>query len=365
MPDSFGRLVGSATSLGCSILYIGVSASLIECNKWLMGGDKRFPFPLALCIGHQLVTSVGTFLCFLMWPSLFPGIKSAMLTSSGKFDFSICVWFIPIGAAFAGSVLLSNWAYEYCSVPFIQMLKEGNVVLTFIGSIIVGLERFSRAGCSIVLLIFTGGLIAATGEIRFSLLGLIIQLSGQIFEVSKLLGQNWLMRGKTFKGVKLDPLSVVLFTAPPALVFLGMLMLWCIHSGHKEGNLTLILMHGTQVWHVILVSSILAFCLNVVIACMIWSLNATGFMLAGIAKDITIVFSSILLLHESVTRQQLVGFSLAILGIMHYSLMKMNSECFEEDKGLVVGFKQVYSRLYCGSDASKAECKKLLKQSDP
>lgn len=294
-----------------------------------------------------------------------------MQTSGGKLDVSMWLKFIPIGLAFAGSVLLSNMAYEYCSVPFIQMLKEGNVVLTFVASIALGLERFSWSGSSIIMLIFIGGLIAATGEIRFSLLGLTVQLSSQVFEVSKLLGQNLLMRGKNQEGVKMDPLSVVFFTAPLALAFLGVLMIWCVHSGHKEGDLALMWTQGTLVWHMIMASALLAFVLNVIIACMIGLLNATGFVLAGIAKDITIVFSAILLLHESVTRQQLVGFSLAIIGIMHFSLMKMNSDCFEEDK-ILVGLKRLYGRLSpggrlytCGFDASDAERKKLLKDTGP
>lgn len=288
-----------------------------------------------------------------------------MQASDGTFDVTMCWRFIPIGIAFAGSVLLSNMAYEYCSVPFIQMLKEGNVVLTFIASVALGLEGFSKSGSTMILIIFVGGLIAATGEIRFSLLGLVVQLCSQVFEVSKLLGQNLLMRGKNQQGVKLDPLSVVLFTAPLALVFLTVLMLWCIHSGHKEGNLTLIWLRGTAVWHMILASSVLAFVLNVTIACMIWTLNATGFVIAGIVKDITIVFSAILFLHESVTRQQLVGFSLAIVGITHYSLMKMNRDCFEDDN-VLQGLKRLYGRLYLGEfDASEVERKKLLKDSGP
>lgn len=348
----------------CSVVYITVSASLIELNKWLLGGKGSWPFPLALCVIHQLVTSLCTWLCYIVRPSLFPGVKSVMQTAEGKFDVTMFARFIPIGAAFGGSLLLSNMAYEYCSVPFIQMLKEGNVVLTFLASIPLGLERFSWSGSSMILLIFIGGLIAAMGEIRFSLLGLIVQLGSQMFEVSKLLGQNLLMRGQTRHGGKMDPLSVVLFTAPLALVFLTMLMVWCIRSGHKEGNLALMWSSGFEVWHMIIASAVLAFVLNIIIACMIGLLNATGFVLAGIAKDITIVFSAIIFLHESVTRQQLAGFSLAIVGIMHYSLMKLNSDCFEEDK-IFVGMKRLYARLSPGFDATDAESKKLLKDSGP
>merc|ERR1719473_504146 len=106
-------------------------------------------------------------------------------------------------------------------------------------------------------------------------------------------------------------------------------MLCAIYSGHKEGDLILIWTHGTAVWHMIAASSALAFCLNVIITFMIFVVNATGLVLAGITKDIVIVLSSVLFLHESVTRKQLVGSFLAVMGIMHYCMLKMHSDCFE------------------------------------
>jgi len=247
------------------------------------------------------------------------------------------------------------------------MLMVGNVVVTFLASIALGLESFSQAGFIMITIIFTGGLIAATGDIRFSIFGLIVQISSQCCEVSKLLGQNLLMWGKTQDGVdvsRLDPLSVVFFLAPVAFVFLGALMLWAIHSGHKEGDLVLIWTHGTSAWHIIAASSALAFCLDVIIAFMIFAVSATGLVLAGIVKDIVIMFSSVLFLHEAVTRKQFVGFFLASVGIMHYCMLKMHSDCFEGDQ-VFNGFKRVYGRLYHGFDSSETERKKLMSEPTP
>lgn len=350
-------------AMAFTVLYIGVSALLIELNKGLLGAGGSFPFPLALCVVHQLMTSLLSLLLYLVCPSLFPGVKSAMksvLTSA----LSIWLWFIPIGAFVAGSLLLSNMAYEYCSMSFIQMLMVGNVILTFSASIALGLECFSWAGFIMITIIFAGGLIAATGDIRFSMLGLIVQIGSQCCEVSKILGQNLLMLGKNRDGLnvsRLDPLSLVFFLAPVASVFLGALMLWAIHSGHKEGDLTLIWTHGTAVWHLIAASSALAFCLHVISAFMIFVVSATGLVLAGIAKDIAIVFFSALFLHEAVTRKQLLGCFLAFMGIMHYCMLKMHSECFEDGQ-VFNGFKRVYGRLYQGFDSSETERKKLLSE---
>lgn len=352
-------------AMAFTVLYIGVSASLIELNKGLMGAGGSFPFPLALCLVHQLMTSLLSLLLYLACPSLFPGAKSALKTS----PVSIWLRFIPIGACVAGTVLLSNMAYEYCSMPFIQMLMVGNVLLTFIASIALGLECFSRAGFVMIAIIFAGGLIAATGEIRFSILGLIVQIGSQCCEVSTILGQNLLMSGNGLGVSRLDPLSVVFFLAPVASVFLGALMLWAIHSGHKEGDLILIWTHSAAVWHMIAASSALAFCLDVIIAFMIYVVNATGLVLAGIAKDIVIVFSSVLFLHGSVARKQLVGFFLAFMGIMHYCMLKMHSDCFEDDQ-VFNGFKRVYGRFYHGFDSSETiplitDRKKLLSEPTP
>jgi drug/metabolite transporter (DMT)-like permease len=342
-----------------TVLYVGMSAMQIELNKWLIGAGGNFPLPLALSVMHQMMTWLLSWLLYLACPCWFPGVQSSPL--------SIWLWFIPIGAFAAGSLVLSHVAYAYCSMPFIQMLMVGNVMLTFIASASLGLERFSRAGFIMITIIFAGGLIAATGDLRFSILGLFLQITSQFCEVSKILCQNLLMWGKNHGLIlpRLDPLSVVFFLAPVTFVFLGALMLWAVLSGHKEGDVILIWTHGTAVWHMISASSALAFGLNVVIAFMIFTVSATGLVLAGIAKDISITLASIFFLHEVVTRKQLVGFVLAFIGIMHYCMLKIHSDCFEEEDQIFSGFKRMYGRLYHGFDASEAERKKLLSERNP
>merc|ERR1719359_2405436 len=104
------------------------------------------------------------------------------------------------------------------------MLMEGNVVLIYFASFLLGLERYSRTSAILVAGIFMGAAVAAYGEINFSLFGLFVQLGSQVFEVTKVLTQNVLMSSK---GQKLDPLTMVLFMAPVSFVLISIFFIAC------------------------------------------------------------------------------------------------------------------------------------------
>merc|ERR1719272_2508086 len=89
----------------------------------------------------------------------------------------------------------------------------------------------------------------------------------------------------------------------------------------------------------------LAFSLNIVVATVIKQLSAVGFLLAGIVKDICIIVTSAWFLGESLSAQQLVGFTLALIGVLSYSMYKQNLDCFEDDH-LLQGFSRVAERLF-------------------
>merc|ERR1719443_1284718 len=85
----------------------------------------------------------------LRWccPSAFPSLDKLCVTPW------FCMKFLPIGAAFALSIVCGNGAYEFLSVSFLQIMKQCNVVLIYTCSVICGLEALRR--CSVVLLLFT------------------------------------------------------------------------------------------------------------------------------------------------------------------------------------------------------------------
>merc|ERR1719450_1063490 len=68
-------------------------------------------------------------------------------------------------------------------------------------------------------------------------------------------------------------------------------------------------------WKELAGNAMAAFILQVVNAITIRELSATGLALAAVLKDLAIVGSAAVLLHESLTSIQLVGFAGAVFGI--------------------------------------------------
>lgn len=82
---------------------------------------------------------------------------------------------LPIGLLFSGSLILSNKAYLYLSVHYIQMLKAFTPVAILLISWVTRIQDPSKKLAMIVVMISTGVALASRGELKFDLAGFIIQ----------------------------------------------------------------------------------------------------------------------------------------------------------------------------------------------
>jgi len=278
-------------------------------NKYLMNED-RFPFSMALTSIHMFVSFSLCLVFYLLKPSAFPG----MANTQGK-RILVLSWFVPIGAVFAISLFASNQAYLYCSVTFLQFMKEGNVIITFLLSCAVGLQALNRVRAVVILWIIAGSTMAVSGELHFVLIGFTFQLVSQLAECSKAVMGEFVLSGG---GLKLDPLSYTMFAAPTCLVVLvvGTAITW-------DPRIPAAL-HAWQ-WY-ILPNAVLAFALNVLVAATIKEVSAVGFILTGVCKDIFLVLFSWMFFAEKVTVEQLLGFSVALVGVFFWSYLKVAPE---------------------------------------
>lgn len=312
--------------VGLGVVYIAASAAMIESNKWMMRSNT-FPYATVLTMLHMAMSSLLSFGFYRCCPSWFTAMRTL------KVDIWLVVKFLPIGIASAGSIVLSNEAYKFLSVSVIQMLKETNIVMVFIISVMLGLMKFTRTATLLLLFIAGGAVLATYGTIEIMLFGLIIQLVSQIFEVTKIVSQNVLMNAR---GMKLDPLTLVLFMAPVCLGF--SVPLCFVMVSDEWGD---VLERGMKIWPALLLNCLLAFSLNIIVAMQIWLFNGVGFLIAAIMKDITIVTVAGCLFAEVITELQLVGFTTAILGVFGYSLYRMNESHFADDN-IFNGFVSVF-----------------------
>merc|ERR1719331_2188113 len=273
------------------VVYNCVSVSMIETNKWLMHPD-RFPYPMTLTSNHMLASWFFTYCLRFFYPSAFPALEHLVVT------WHLRVKFFAIGVLFATSVVCSTAAYKYLSVPFLQVMKQANVAVIYTFSVICGLDALRR--CSIMLLACTvfGTFLTIRGELQFQLLGFILQVGSSLAEASKVIAQGLLMSGSA----KLDPLTLVLFMAPSCLLAIAPPFV------AVEANSAMFVQYMKYL-PVLLANAMLAFSLNVVVAFCIKQLSPVGYIMMGTLKDVLIVSSSAVLLGETLTLQQMVGFA--------------------------------------------------------
>merc|ERR1712232_1351976 len=248
-------------------------------------------------------------LLFLVRPSLFPTVDTAKTKKT-----TILKYFFPLALLFAIGVVLSNQAYLSCSVAFLQFMKQSNVALVFCLSCVVGSQAFDRMKFAVVVWIISGAAMAVHGEVRFVLLGFLIQLGSQLGECSKNVLQEWILSGSD---IRLDPLTYNLFMCPVCLIVLAFMN---VATWDPEIPARL-----TEWWPYLLPNALCAFALNVTIATLIKHTSAMGFILSGVVKDIVIVIGSTCIFGGVLTLQQVFGFSIATFGIFFWSYMKISA----------------------------------------
>jgi drug/metabolite transporter (DMT)-like permease len=223
-------------------------------------------------------------------------------------------WLVPIGVLFAIMLYGSNQAYLYCSVAFLQFMKEGNVVLVFLFSCMVGLQQLDRQRLFVIAWVLLGGCLCVSGEIHFAVIGFFIQLSSQLAECARAVCAEIVLNGD----LKLDPLSYTLLVAPVCLVVLavGSAITWTPSVTHDFA----------QMWPLIIPSALLAFILNVWIALVIKEVSAVGFIVTGIVKDIVLVIFSSIIFQDTITARQYGCFTITISGVFFWSFMKARPE---------------------------------------
>jgi len=311
------------------------SAGLINYNKYVM--TEAFPFAAHLVLCHMAFGSLCSLALYAFVPSLYPSLTDPAKKVSVD-TMTLFTRAAPISVFFAGSLVLSNFAYLFASVAFLQMMKQGNVVIVYVLSLMVGLEMLRMRSVALLLFILVCTFMTVDGEINFSLTGFVVQAGSQLLECLRLILQSFLLSGN----MKLDVLTYNLIVMPLCCLVLLVLVV----GNHYTNGL---LMSGTlneptlsdftTHWKLLLPNFILAFLLNVLIAVYIKVSSAMSMVLTSLLKDVLIVVLSVVMLGELVSQQQTLGFCLQMVGIFAWSMVKTFPKHFED--GFFTGFLNV------------------------
>jgi hypothetical protein len=220
---------------------------------------------------------------------------------------------IPLSIFFAASICCSNQAYVYCSVPFLQMCKEMNIVMVYLGTLMFGMEKFNMSTFGLLFCVLVGCCMSIHGEMKFSAIGFTYQIVSQVAEVMKILIQQMVLQG-----FKIDPLTMVLVMSPLCLCSLSVVVFFFWEPG--------IVVAAQANWQHLLLNGCNAFALNVCVAIVLRFASGVSFVLAGVVKDVAIVVAATYFFGASIGYSQGIGFFIAVAGVGCHSFVKMTAQ---------------------------------------
>ncbi|CAN1164853.1 Probable sugar phosphate/phosphate translocator At5g25400 [Linum perenne] len=289
-------------------IWIFLSFTVIVYNKYIL--DKKmfnWPYPISLTMIHMSFCASLAFLLVKVFKVVEPVSMSRELYFSSV---------VPIGALYAISLWLSNSAYIYLSVSFIQMLKALMPVAVYSIGVIFKRDAFKTDTMANMLSISLGVAIAAYGEARFDVWGVLLQLGAVAFEATRLVLIQILL---TSKGITLNPITSLYYVAPCCLAFLFIPWIFVEYPVLKE----------TSSFHldfaIFGTNSFCAFALNLAVFLLVGKTSALTMNVAGVVKDWLLIAFSWSVIKDTVTPINLVGYGLAFLGVAYYNHAKLQA----------------------------------------
>ncbi|XP_005524757.1 PREDICTED: solute carrier family 35 member C2 isoform X1 [Pseudopodoces humilis] len=301
------------------LLYYGFSIGITFYNKWLM---KSFPFPLLVTLLHLLLifalAALGRALArcrsgrpraALSWADCLRRAAPAALSTS-----------LDIG--------LSNWSFLYVTVSLYTMTKSSAILFILLFSLLFKLEEM-RVTLLLVVLLIAGGLFMFTYKsTQFNAQGFVLVLCA-----SFLGGIRWTLTQILMQKAELglqNPIDIMFHLQP--LMFLGLFPLFAVFEGlplsiseklfrfHEAGMLFSLV--GK-----LFLGGILAFGLGFSEFLLVSRTSSLTLSIAGIFKEICILFLATHLLGDRLSLLNWLGFAVCLSGIsLHVILKARNSK---------------------------------------
>eukprot|EP00928_Gymnodinium_smaydae_P035103 TRINITY_DN24765_c0_g3_i1.p1 TRINITY_DN24765_c0_g3~~TRINITY_DN24765_c0_g3_i1.p1 ORF type:complete len:486 (-),score=126.83 TRINITY_DN24765_c0_g3_i1:200-1657(-) len=315
-----GRVPGSSTdgektedasiygALGYAVVWMILSATLTLHNAWMFSATGgHFPYVITLTCWHMGLNTCLALLVRLLCPSLMPAATRLPM------PITAVIRAVAIPALLLTTTLaLGNRAYLYLSVSLIQMVKAGMPMLVYLVSCILGVEAVSSKVAGAVVAILVGVSMTVMGEIQLNLTGLAILGVSSVAESFRLVSLKLMLSSK---GISLDPLSGLLFYAPMCFVSLFIL-------GIATGEFRNAMLVSNPPIAQLLLNGGVACGLNLASVFLLQKASATTLTVCGVVKDGAIVALSLLLLQNTITPLQIVGFMITVAAVRLYNQLK-------------------------------------------
>ena len=287
-----------------SLLWMCFSGGLIMLNKDLL--SHGFPYPMALSGLGMIFSGVASQI--VCWQ--YGIVDQGKIVSKEFYLKSI----MPVGFLGAMTLWLGNLVYLYLSVSLIQMLKCMTPVITMIALFLSGLESPTQKMILSVILIALGTAVASIGAIDASIIGLIIMFGAECAEAVRLVMTQYLLTGRKF-----HPFEGLMYLAPATAFWLviGSAMTEIPRMMERD-VLSVILSQKLK----FLAAAAMGFGVNLLAYIVIQSASSLTLKVIGTVKNAIVVILGVVLLGESISTVQILGYSVSIAAFYWYQQIK-------------------------------------------
>lgn len=165
---------------------------------------------------------------------------------------------------------------------------------------------------ALALWICFGVLIASFGEVNFSAVGTAIQVASLVFEATRLTLLQVLLQKK---GYRFNPMTAMFYLSPITALFLFMLFIV------RESSVVLVSIANVSP-HLIFANCCCAFVLNIAVFLLVGKTSALTMNVSGVIKDWVIIVSSVYIFRSTLTRLNVLGFTIAFTGVLFYNFLR-------------------------------------------
>ena len=272
-----------------ALLYLIASPTAILVNKWLMK-DYGFGYPIMVSAFGQLTTAVCAWVCVRFFGvSVDTGSRVPARNM------------VLLGGASALALTLGQYPYLYLTVAFIQMLKAFSPAYMVFFLYMMGVETPSRrvVGCVLGLSICT--CIASAGEVNFNLLGVLCMAGASCSDAIRLV-----VAQKLLSNHKMNPLETLYYTAPVCLLWMIPAALVTELPGAMRHRSFLIMRRHPAMF---LASGFSGFFVNITSFLLVKRTSSMSLKTMTMARNGGLVIVSALLMGETITTLEAVGYS--------------------------------------------------------
>jgi hypothetical protein len=221
----------------------------------------------------------------------------------------------PVGLCMACSLHFGNLSYLHLTVSFIQILKSFSPVITMLALFVAQLETPTRRLIWSVVVITTGTAISSFGELNFSVLGVVIVMSAEIFEATRLV-----LTQLVLTGLKFHPIEGLMYLAPACFFWLALGVYFTEFRPMLESGAFQVV--AAQPWKFCLAAG-MGFAVNAIAYIIIQTASSLSLKVLGTVKNALIVVLGISVLGDTMTSLQAVGYASSIAGFWWYQKIKL------------------------------------------